>query len=59
MVNFNRKNANIYQNRTETSLVRQAQTQLQQAQTEAQQAQAEKDKLAAKLREMGIDPNAL
>jgi len=37
----------------------QAQAEAQQAQAEAQQAQTEKEKLAAKLTEMGIDPNAL
>lgn len=37
----------------------QTQAELQQAQAQAQQAQAEKDKLAAKLREMGVDPNTL
>jgi len=35
----------------------QAQAQARQAQAQAQQAEAEKQKLAAKLREMGIDPN--
>ncbi|MEL6350268.1 MAG: Uma2 family endonuclease [Cyanobacteria bacterium J06627_28] len=37
----------------------QAQVEAQQAQVEAQQAQAEKDKLAQKLKELGIDPNDL
>jgi len=39
--------------------LQQAQTELEEAQTEAQQAQAEKNKLAAKLREIGIDPTTL
>jgi len=39
--------------------LRQTQTELEEAQAEVQQAQAEKNKLAAKLREMGMDPNQL
>jgi len=39
--------------------LKQTQTELQETQTEAQQAPAQNFKLAAKLREMGMDPKTL
>ena len=44
---------------TRCEMAQQAQQEAQQAKLEAQQAQTEKQKLAAKLRAMGIDPEAL